>query len=161
MQYSDQGLAVIKQHRRAHRTLWKFSGQGVELWQDPIDQFLADTQSHTILDYGCGKALYWPPHWQGRVHGYDPCVTEFQAEPGVADCVICLDVMEHIHSQDVASVIHHIHSLARSAVFWVISTRPANKRLPNGENCHVTVKQSPWWLQACAHPTLTQQFHWN
>ena len=63
-----------------------------------------------------------------------------------ADVVINTDVMEHIPAEDINEVLGHIKSLSNN-VFFNISTRPANQKLPNGENAHCTVWSDEKWLR--------------
>ena len=141
----------IQQHRLLHQQAPRnFAGKSLRKWIEPINQFADLHHCVTILDYGCGKAQFWPTEWQGRVSGYDPAVTQFAGDPQPADLVICVDVMEHIPQQEVAQVIDRVNSLARRAVFWVVDVKPAKKRFPNGVNCHLTQQPAQWWRDRVA-----------
>lgn len=136
----------IQQHRLLHQDSPRnFAGKSVRKWIDAINQFADLHHCETILDYGCGKAQFWPPEWQGRVSGYDPAVDQFSQEPQPADLVICVDVMEHIPHNQVTEVIDRVNSLARRALFWVVDVKPAKKRFLNGVNCHLTQQPAEWW----------------
>lgn len=115
-----------------------------------ISALMAETKSHTLLDYGCGKgemAKHLP------ATSYDPCVAEFAARPQPHDLVACCDVLEHIEPDLLANVLVDIRNLANKAMYLVISTRPAVKFLADGRNAHLIVKPSEWWQEV-----LTQHF---
>ena len=103
----------------------------------------------SILDYGCGKAKFWPSHWQ-NIQGYDPAWHEFNIEPKPADMVICIDVLEHVTEQFVPTMLEHLNALANKCLYLSIGVYPAKKTFANGENCHVTVKPEEWWHQQLA-----------
>ena len=44
-------------------------------------------------------------------------------------------------------VLKDIFSYATKFVFLTISTKPAHKDLPNGENAHCTIKNEGWWRE--------------
>jgi hypothetical protein len=72
-------------------------------------------------------------------------VQAFAGRPAFADLVTCTDVMEHVEPDRLEAVFTHIRQLARKAAFFVIATRPANKRLPNGGNAHLIIEPASWW----------------
>ena len=117
----------------------------------------------SCLDYGSGKGRqYTTPlvdkrsrgkHYQGLreywnldVHCYDPAYAPFVELPdGPFDAVLCTDVLEHCAEQDIEWIIADLFAHARKFVYASIACYPAQKRLPNGENAHVTVKDAQWW----------------
>lgn len=144
-QFSPEELTWIQAHRQAHSINKRFTGKNVARYVDEIDEFMMMNDAHTILDYGCGKALYWPTHWLNKIQGYDPCYEPFAGDPLPADCVVCCDVMEHVPESAVTSTLTRITELAGCCVFLSIAVRPAGKQLPNGHNAHRCVKPSEWW----------------
>ena len=152
----------IEQHRLLHQDSPRnFAGKSLRKWIDTINSFAEHHHCETILDYGCGKAQFWPPEWQGRVSGYDPAVDQFSAEPLPADLVICVDVMEHIPLNQVTEVIDRVNSLARRAVFWVVDVKPAKKRFLNGANCHLTQQPPEWWRDRVAQTRVPYQINFE
>ena len=63
----------------------------------------------------------------------------------MADCVIALDVLEHIFISDIPNVLRDIFSNSNNLVILNIASYPATARLPNGENAHITIRPSLWW----------------
>ena len=61
------------------------------------------------------------------------------------DGVICIDVVEHIPSEDVIDFIEDIFKLAKKFVFIVIACYSAKKKLPDGRNAHLSIKNPKEW----------------
>lgn len=106
-----------------------------------------------VLDYGCGKETLrraveetFPAINGLRVLGYDPGRKGYDAEPQVADMVVCTDVMEHIEPECVDAVLRHIHDLTRHVAIIDVALTPAQKTLPDGRNAHICLKNKDWWL---------------
>jgi hypothetical protein len=66
---------------------------------------------------------------------------------GPFDGVICTDVLEHIHRNDVDAILGDIFALATKFVFLAIGTTLAKKKFDDGQNLHLTVER-PWWWWA-------------
>lgn len=137
--------------------------------------FLGDTWKHhlpvvktffngltPILDYGCGPtgglAEAYP---KGYVIPYDPYVTSYHAEPwtkepkGFFSC----DVFEHMTIGQLRWMIRKICKLPSiQKIYIALSTRSANKTMPNGMNAHLTVHAPDWWRGFFDH-TLTVHFN--
>lgn len=130
-----------------------------------------------ILDYGCGKGLQYRPLTLQGSHGrtwpsvqafwgveriacYDPCYTPFSTLPqGKFDGVISTDVLEHCAEEDIDWIIDEMFGYAVRFVFANVACYPAKKRLPTGENAHITVHPKPWWERklgaiAARHPSV-------
>lgn len=136
-----------EQNRLLHEDDKKY-GSGSWRWAQKIEELREKTESHTILDYGCGKgnmkiALSRPE----LISEYDPGIPGKDAEPKPADMVICTDVLEHIEPDKIDDVLKHISKLARRAVFIVIATRPSKKTLRDGRNAHLLVRSAEWWKE--------------
>lgn len=136
----------IEQHRRMHRVTKRFRGHSLIEHIPRIDQLMQEHGCRTILDYGCGKAAYWPEHWQ--VTGYDPAYEPHSRKPqGRFDMVICTDVMEHIPESATAQVLAEIFGYSDRWVYLSICTRDSDKRMPDGTSVHVNVKPQSWWQE--------------
>ena len=122
------------------------------------------TGAVTLLDYGCGKGMQYEPHrvtvpgagvfdgvldyWDvDEVRCYDHCFERYSTLPeGQFDGVISTDVLEHCPEEDVPWMIAEIFGYARRFVFVSIACYPARKKLPTGDNAHITLKPAGWWL---------------
>jgi hypothetical protein len=131
-----------------------------------IRRLVADTGAQNILDYGAGKAGlydhrdfalpgeterlesvqdYWDVDF---VELYDPGYAPFSSLPQrTFDGVICTDVMEHCPEEDLPWILGEIFGYAERFVFLTIARYPALKRLPNGENAHITLQPAQWWAE--------------
>jgi len=108
----------------------------------------------SILDYGCGKAiwwdsLFWRPVMEAHrvtVQRYDPAIEKFQDLPDTRyDLVICSDVLEHLHPEDTEEVVKKLVWYTRRHLFCGISLVPAKKRFKDGTNFHTNLHTKEWW----------------
>ena len=151
---SDQLLA---QYRYLHERGGYFRGLSVTKFGPEIGRFVLEYDAQTLLDYGSGKGQAYEgykTHYHFlnadgqriKPDCYDPGVEAFSKKPiGPYDGVICCDVMEHVMPDMVDETIKDIFSLATKFAFFVIHTKPAQKRLPDGRNCHLTLESPKWW----------------
>jgi hypothetical protein len=118
----------------------------------------------SLLDYGCGKAEAYEKARvrlpDGRelvglrqiwgvpeVRLYDPGYEPFSEAPhGTFDAVISTDVLEHCPEQDMDWIVSEIFGYSRKAVFCTVAIYRAKKSLPTGENAHITLKSTGWWV---------------
>lgn len=110
-----------------------------------------------VLDYG-GGATEWSQ--KAVPEGGDlksflnlTNVTNFEPArnsivPEVRDAVVCFDVLEHVFVADIAYVLDDIFRHADKLVYLVVACYPAKKKLPNGENAHITLRSASWWRGA-------------
>lgn len=135
-------------------------GAGGFRWADMVLGLRSETESTSVLDYGCGqgnlgKAL-GSPDW---FREYDPAIEGKDIEPKPADLVICTDVLEHIEPDMLDNVLKHIANLSLRAVFLVISIVPAQKKLPDGRNAHLSVHSADWWRERLEKLFIVS--HWD
>ena len=137
----------IDQHRILHAE-GKFQGFSIRPHVEQIAELIEKYEARSMLDYGSGKGLFHREHkWGIPVRCYDPAVEWLALKPtGRYDAVICTDVMEHIPESGIDAVLAEIDDYARKFSFLSICTREARKKLPNGENCHLTIRPESWWL---------------
>ncbi|MFA6064193.1 MAG: methyltransferase domain-containing protein [Gallionella sp.] len=138
----------VKQNRQLHEESEEYGSQSMR-WAKQVVALCASVGTKNVLDYGCGKgglvkALRGADF---DVQGYDPCVEEFSARPNPAAVVVCTDVLEHIEPEHIDAVLDDIQSLALHAVYFIVSTRPAKKILPDGRNAHLSLRHSNEWLK--------------
>ncbi len=103
-----------------------------------------------LLDYGAGKQRLKATLDQLGVEvayrAYDPAVDSISAAPEPAECVACIDVLEHIEPDMLDAVLDDLKRLARRYVFLTVHTGPAIKFLPDGRNAHLIQQPAAWWL---------------
>lgn len=103
-----------------------------------------------ILDYGCGKGVLveFLNNNNFSCDGFDPAVEEFLHKPPYKngyDCVICLDVLEHIPYHSIDDLLSDISFYDTQFVFFNIALRKASQLLSNGTNAHLIVEDKAWW----------------
>jgi len=148
---------LIEQYRIMHAHPKYFRGREAQKHFAKIGRLILAHGAKTLLDYGCGKGeQYHEPlnlheAWGVDVAGYDPAVERFAQLPaGSFDAVICCDVMEHIPEPHVDTILRDVMARARRFAFFSIATMPASKTLPDGRNCHLTVRAESWWRERLA-----------
>lgn len=149
---------VIEQYKLMHSLGNRYRGG---LHDDVIEHISAMVKKHkanTLLDYGSGKGRQYEEHkshknWGGILPTcYDPGYAPFSQKPeGRFDGVICTDVAEHVPTRHVGEFLEDVISYSQKFIMFVIFTGLARKTLPDGRNCHLTVKSPKWWLGAIAH----------
>jgi hypothetical protein len=130
-----------------------------------VRRLVAQTETRSMLDYGCGKGTQYRPmalaengggRWQSmqeywnveRIECYDAAYLPFSRLPsGRFDGVICTDVLEHCPEDDLGWIVDELFSFAARFVFASVACHPAIKRLPNGENAHCTVRAPEYWQE--------------
>lgn len=132
-----------------------FKGYSLLPHVEDIANLIELRNARTLLDYGCGKGLQYT---EKNAHGawggimpmlYDPHVEKFSVKPlGKFDGVICTDVLEHIPEEEIIRTWLDVINFGEEFgfVFATICVRKAKKKLPDGRNCHLTVKSKEWWL---------------
>lgn len=173
IKFSKKYYDLIDQYKIAHKNGIKknnglidgintFSGRSLENNLFDIKKIISDTTSVDLLDYGCGKAIWYTNtitvnnieyssirnFWNIKeFYLFDPGVDKYSKKPNKKfDGVVCTDVLEHIHPDDIENVVSEIFSFAKKFVFFDIATVEDNKILSNGENAHLIVKPHNWWL---------------
>jgi hypothetical protein len=152
-----------------------FPGLSLPEQAQRVKRLIAATGAANILDYGSGKGRqydlrefraedgqtydgiqdYWGVDF---IRCYDPGYAPFSALPdGRFDGVVCTDVLEHCPEEDVDWIIAELFGYATRFVFATVACYPALKRLPSGENAHVTIRPPQWWQRqfaavAAGHP---------
>lgn len=139
----------LELNRQMHEAPEGFGGSGYKELERVL-RFASNVKARSILDYGCGegtlkKALI-KAGWKGTITEYDPAVRGKSKLPKPADLVVCTDVLEHVEPDCLDNVLVHLKSLTIKACYAVIATRPANKLLPTGQNAHLIIEDTPWWL---------------
>lgn len=149
-------MSERKQYEQIYNTMHKhpqrFRGVSTEKHVANIKFLIEETQSKSLLDFGCGKGQQYTKQrihkqWGGiKPTLYDPGVPSYEELPfGMWDGVICIDVLEHVPESAILDVLFDIISRARKFIFINVSTRRAGINLPNGENAHCTIKEHKWW----------------
>ena len=118
---------------------------------------ISNEKIKTVLDYGGGGSDWDAPGFDSgtkqsakqffqiqRVHTFEPA--RGLMEKKKADCVVCIDVLEHIFIEDVPKIVSELLSLSKKLLIVNIACYNAAALLPNGENAHITVRSPDWWM---------------
>lgn len=103
-----------------------------------------------VLDYGCRKGVLVEYLNQNNIKctGYDPSILKYSEHKQYTnnyDCLVCLDVLEHIHINEIDNILEDISLYNSDKYIFNIALRPAVQQLPNGENAHLIVESKEWW----------------
>ncbi len=145
--------ALIQQYRIMHAEDPRhFPGRSLLPVAWRVYDLVRKHRTVTLLDYGCGQGQQYDRYkvhdWWGvpRPALYDPAVARHAARPeGSFDGVICTDVLEHVPDDEIDGVLADCFGHAHGFVFFSVCCRPAKRSLPNGANCHVTLREPAWW----------------
>lgn len=104
----------------------------------------------TLLDYGAGEGTL-RRYLEGEIHSlrineYDPCIPELQKMPdGNYDFVVSSDVLEHVERDCIEAVIDECFDKATFGVYHHIATCLTGRKLPDGRDFHILVRNHQWW----------------
>ena len=154
---------LIALYRQMHDA-GKFEGEPRAEEDRQIRDLCRRHGARRILDYGAGKGAkyvdsqltmdgqsfpnvgaYWGVE---DIVCYDPASAGFERLPtGPFDGVVSTDVLEHIPEEDLPWVVAEMFQLADRFVYANVTSWPAQKNLPNGENAHCTIRPVAWWRE--------------
>jgi len=139
---------LIEQYKLLHNTR-KYGDSSIKLLED-ILPIVLKLKPRTILDYGCGQSKLIDKlkyNKNVKIYKYDPAIGKYnKLIEGKVDLVINTDVLEHIPEKSLSKTIGKIKSKSENIIFC-ISCVKANIYLPNGINCHITIKPKKWWIK--------------
>lgn len=145
-------MTLIEQYRAMHRERRTFSGMSCLANAYTILRLIKHCKAQTLLDYGCGKGdQYREPYcvqdwWGIQPFMYDPAVPKLDKLPvGEFDGVFCVDVLEHIEEPDIPATFDALFRYARRFLFVTVCPRESTRLLPDGRNCHITIRDEDWW----------------
>ena len=154
-----EGYDLIDGRRR--EAINAYDGKSTLVYAKLIKQIIKKNNIKDMLDYGCGKGFYYDnpvnshelkikslrDYWNIGINLYDPCFKKNSVLDNNRrfDLVICIDVLEHIPSEDIDWVLEKIISKVKKFAFINIACHPAIALLPNKENAHININPPEWW----------------
>ena len=140
-----------------------YNGKSTLIFAKLIKEIITKNNIKTMLDYGCGKGFFYKNpsnqngleitslknYWGIDIDLYDPCFEENSNldENKSYDLVACIDVLEHIPTNDINWVLEKLLTKAKKYLFINVACHPAIALLPNGNNAHVYVQPPKWWYE--------------
>jgi len=164
---------IAKHYSVKHATDKSFSRGTALLKHIPeIVQLARENHCTSLLDYGCGKALFWNSKlWKPMFNQsikkltlYDPYIAKYSKDPLDGprhDMVVCTDVMEHVPEEDTDQFIQTLFKCARRLVFMNISTVPARKTFEDGTNLHINLKTDEEWTKLITKHRIKAERKYN
>ena len=138
-----------------------YDGKSTKNYAFLIKEIIKKNNIKKMLDYGCGKGLYYKKpfnlegveisslsdFWGIKIDLFDPCYDQYSnlREDINYDLTICIDVLEHIPSQDIDWVLYKIFKKTNKYVFFNVACYEAVALLPNGLNAHININTPEWW----------------
>ena len=138
-----------------------YNGKSTLIFAKLIKEIIIKNKINTMLDYGCGKGFFYKNpsnqnglqmkslknYWNIDIDLYDPCFEENSNldENKSYDLVICVDMLEHIPTNDIDWVLEKLLTKANKYLFINVACHPAIAILPNGKNAHINIQSPKWW----------------
>lgn len=166
LQLSDKGNELVKLYsdmavngykcRDGSMVLNTYNDFELRKFRDICKSQISKNEIKTVLDYGGGGSNWDAPYFEPTTgesakqffHLEDVCIFEPARnflEKKKSDCVVCMDVLEHIFVADIPKIVGELFALSRKLLVINVACYEAKALLPNGENAHVTVRTPAWW----------------
>jgi len=163
---SKQGQELIKLYEKMAQDGYKrtdgikvekaFSDFELRKFRNLCKEKISNKQIKTILDYGGGGSNWDEPNFEPttgetakkffdveKVTTFEPARNLLEKKK--SDCVVCMDVLEHIYIADIPNVVEELFSLTNNLLIISVACYKAAALLPNGENAHITIRPPLWW----------------
>ena len=138
-----------------------YNGKSTLIFAKLIKEIISKNKINNMLDYGCGKGFFYKNpsnqnglqikslrnYWDIDIDLYDPCFDEnsYLNEDKNYDLLICVDVLEHIPTEDIYWILEKLMTKAKKYLFINVACYPAIALLPNGKNAHINIQPPKWW----------------
>ena len=163
---SKQGQELIRLYEKMAQDGYKrtdgikvekaFSDFELRKFRNLCKEKISNKQIKTILDYGGGGSNWDEPNFEPttgetakkffdieKVTTFEPARNLLEKKK--SDCVVCMDVLEHIYIADIPIVVKELFSLTNNLLIINVACYKAAAILPNGENAHITIRPPLWW----------------
>jgi len=154
-----EGYDLINGKKR--KPIDAYNGKSTLAFAQLIKKIVEKNNIKTMLDYGCGKGFFYnnsfsigglkikslKKYCNIEIDLYDPCYEKYSYldDKKKFDLIICIDVLEHIPTNDIDWVSEEILSKSKKYVFINVACYPAIALLPNNQNAHINLNSHQWW----------------
>ena len=140
-------FSLQSQYELLHKQNPKYGVSSERLYPH-INPLVKRLNPNSIIDYGCGRSRLLDRLVAPEKVRYDFAIPEYSVLPTDKkfDLCICTDVLEHIPESELNTVITNLKQLSDNHIVTIALTEAFHK-LPNGMNCHVTVKPKQYWME--------------
>lgn len=160
MEGMSEGERTIELYKMMHRGAKMFRGGSMKGHTEAVAQLVEKHKPQSLLDYGSGKGAQYSEmklhlRWGGlEPRCYDPGHEPLSKKPAERfDGVLCTDVAEHVPESALDDFLGDVIGYARKFAFFCVFTEASRKFLPDGRNCHVTVRPPQWWVDRICQVT--------
>jgi hypothetical protein len=166
LKLSEQGKKLIKLYEQMVKDGYSrtdgtevknaFSDFELRKFRNLLKEKIFDNEIDTLLDYGGGGSNWSEPNFEPttgesakkffklkEVSTFEPARNLMNKVK--SDCVVCMDVLEHIFLPDVPNVVDELFSLTNKLLIINVACYKAAAKLPTGENAHITIRSPDWW----------------
>ncbi len=146
---------------RKRRAIDAYNGKSTIAYAQLIKKIIKKNHIKNMLDYGSGKGFFYDNpfnengvnikslrnYWEIEIDLFDPCFEKYSTldDKKKFDLTICIDVLEHIPSNDIDWVLEEIINKSKKYVFINVACYPAIALLPNNKNAHININSPQWW----------------
>ena len=156
LKLSDKGNELLKMYKSMVKSGYSNDLFNLRNYKEFVKQKFEEFNINTILDYGSGQSNWTKADFDleskksdidffnlKKIYKYEPTTEE--SKKRIADCVLCIDVLEHIFISDLKNVIDDLYKHTKKLILIQVACYEAKAKLPNGENAHITVRNPMWW----------------
>ena len=156
LKLSDKGNELLEMYKSMVESGYSNDLFNLRNYRKFVKQKFEEFNINTVLDYGSGQSNWKKKDFDleskknaidyfnlKEILKYEPAAQE--SEKRAADCVLCIDVLEHIFISDLKNVIDDLYKHAKKLILIQVACYEAKAKLPNGENAHITVRNPMWW----------------
>ena len=165
--FTDQYYETLKRSQEFQQQSINWGGYGSYQYIEQLRSIVRKYRCKTMLDYGCGKGLQYPPGENNfaqliGIQDYamhDPAYDSYAELPsGTWDLVVCLDVLPFIPESDIDAVIQLMLSRCNKICVIALQDIPEAKKA-RSKKPFVCVHDQAWWQAKLSHEKIHLIWH--
>ena len=160
--FTEEYYNTLKRSQIFQQKSINWGGLGSYQYIQQLREIVQQHRCETMLDYGCGKGLQYPPDAYNfaqliGIQDYamhDPAYKKYAELPsGTWDLVICLDVLPFIPESDIDTVIDLMLSRCNKICVIALQKIPESKK-NTSKKPFVCVRDHEWWQAKLSHEKI-------